>query len=136
MNGTERDRVSDEDVSSLGEMLRDLSRNAGDLIRGEVQMAASEISRKVSRAGKNSQLVTVGASVAYAGFLAIIAAAIIGLSLIIPAGWAALAIGVAMLLAGAITMHIGKQRLSNDFLPGETINNLREDTKWMRDQLM
>ncbi|SPF34959.1 conserved hypothetical protein [Syntrophobacter sp. SbD1] len=136
MNGTERDRVSDEGASSLGEILGDLSRNAAELIQGEVQMASAEMSRKVSRVWKDSQLVTVGACVAYAGFLAIIAAAIIGLSLIIPAGWAALAIGVAALLAGAITMRIGKKRLNNDFLPSETINTFREDTKWMRNQLM
>ena len=136
MKDTERDRASDQGVSSLGDILRDLSKSGLDLIQGEVRLAASEMSQKVSRAGKNAQLVTIGASVTYAGFLLILAAAVIALSVIIPAGWAALVVGVTVLLAGVMTMLIGKKRLRDeDFIPRETIDTLKEDTKWMRDQL-
>lgn len=137
MNGTERDRVRDEGIfSSLGSIFRDLTRNAGDLVRGEIQLAAAEMTRKATKAGKDSLLVTIGAFVLYAGFLAIIAAAVIGASLLIPAGWAALIIGVVIVIAGATTMLIGKRRIRRDILPRETIDTLREDSKWMRKQLM
>ncbi len=137
MKDTERDGASDQGVSSLGDILRDLSKSSLDLIQGEVRLAASEMSQKVSRAGKNAQLVTIGASVTYAGFLLILAAAVIALSVIIPVVWAALVVGVTVLLTGAVTMFIGKKRLRDeDFIPRETINTLKEDTKWMRDQLM
>ncbi len=136
MNGTERDRVSDEGIfSSLGSILRDLTRNAGDLVRGEIQLAAAEMTRRATKAGKNSLLVTIGAFVLYAGFLSIIAAAVIGLSVLIPAGWAALSIGVVIVIAGAITMLIGKRRIRRDILPRETMDTLREDSKWMRNQV-
>ena len=127
---------SGQGVSSLGDILRDLSKNTGDLIRGEMKLAAAEMSRKVSKVGKDSQLVTIGAFVAYGGFLFILAAAAIALSLLIPDGWAALVVGVAVLPAGIIIMRTGKKRLNEGFLPRETINTLREDTKWMRDKLM
>ena len=137
MKGTERDGASDRDASSLGEILRDLYKSSHDLIQGEVRLAASEMSQKVSRAGKNAQLVTIGASITYAGFLLILAAAVIALSVLIPVGWAALVVGVTALLTGAITMLIGRKRLRDeDFIPHKTIDTLKEDTKWMRDQLM
>ena len=137
MNHTERDRASEQGEFSLGYILRDLSRNVLVLVRDEVQLAAAEMSRKVSEAGKDLQLTTIGASVAYAGFLFILAAAVIWLSFLIPAGWAALVVGVTVLLAGVITMRTGKKRLSNhDFTPSETIDMIKADTKRMRDQLM
>jgi uncharacterized membrane protein HdeD (DUF308 family) len=74
--------------------------------------------------------VIIGASVAYAGFLLILAAAVIALSVVIPAVWAALVVGAAVLLAGTITMRIGQKRRSQeDFIPRQTINTLREDAK-------
>jgi predicted phage tail protein len=95
------------------------------------------MSRKVSRAGNSLQLVTIGAFVIYAGFLLVLAAAVIALSVFIPIGWAALVVGVTVLLAGAITMLIGKKRLSkSNFIPHETIDTIKADTKWMHDQLM
>ncbi len=138
MHRTEHNGAPDEEPSSsLGDIVRDLSKNALDLVRDEVQLAAAEMSRKVSKAGSDLQLMTIGASVTYAGFLLILAAAVIALSVFIPAGWAALAVGLATLIAGAITMRIGRRRLSRDnFIPSETIDTMKADTKWMRDQLM
>ncbi len=137
MNGTERDKASDPGVSSLGDALKDLSRSVFELLGSEVRLAAGEVSQKVSRAGKDSQFVAVGASIIYAGFLLVLASAVIALSALIPLGWAALIVGFAAMAAGAITVRIGKKRLGEeDFLPRETLNSLREDTKWMRNQLM
>lgn len=134
---TQHDRVSDQGESSLGDILRDLSKNAIDLVRGGVLLAAAEMSRKVSSAWKDSQLITIGAFITNAGLLLILAAAVIALSLVIPVGWAAFAVGVAALIAGAITIRIGKRRISEtDLLPRETIDTLKEDTKWTRKRLM
>ncbi len=100
-------------------------------------MAVGEVSKNVSIAGKDSRLVAIGASIAYAGFLLVLAAAVIALSAFIPLGWAALAVGCAVMLAGATAILIGKKRLrEGEFLPRDTLKTLKEDTKWMRNQLM
>jgi hypothetical protein len=137
MYRTEHDGASDRGEPSLGDILRDLSKNTVDLARSGVQLAMAEVSRKVSKAGKDSQIITIGAFITYAGFLFVLAAAVIALSLLIPVGWAAFAVGVAALIGGAITIRIGKKRISEEnLLPSETLDTLKEDAKWMRNQLM
>lgn len=137
MYRTEENKASGKAESSLGDILSDFSKNALDLARSGVQLAVAEMSQKVSRAGKDSELITIGAFILYAGVLFILAAAAIALSLVIPAGFAALAVGAAALIAGAVVIRIGIKRIRQEnLLPSETIETLKEDSKWMRNQLM
>jgi hypothetical protein len=137
MYRTEHDDVAGPGGSSLGDLLRDLSSNVSNVARRGIELAAAEVSRKVSKAGKDSQLIMIGAFIAYAGFLFILAAAVIALSLLIPIGWATFSVGFTVLVAGAIAIRTGKKRISEgDLLPNETIDTFKEDTRWMRNQLM
>jgi len=142
MNVTEEERATEfrssrpvSDDSALGDILKDLFRNGLDLIRGEVRLAAAEMSWKFSKQRKITQLVAIGASVAYAGFLSILAALVIALSAVMPAAWAALVVGVAAILTGTIVLLVAmKNRGKEDFIPRRTIDTLKEDAKWMRNQ--
>lgn len=137
MNGNEPRRAGNGGLPSLGETLSDLSRNALILLEGQTRMATGEVSRKVTAVRKDSQLVAAGAFVAYAGFFFILGAVVMALSLVIPLVWATLIVGVATVAAGAVTISVGRKRLGGrDFLPRETYKNIKEDAKWMRDQLM
>ena len=137
MYRTEHDDVAGPGGSSLGDLLRDLSSNVSNVARRGIELAAAEVSRKVSKAGKDSQLIMIGAFIAYAGFLFILAAAVIALSLLIPIGWATFSVGFTVLVAGARAIRTGKKRISEgDLLPNETIDTFKEDTRWMRNQLM
>jgi hypothetical protein len=141
MAHTEPEGASDQGTSLLGDVLRDLFRNAFDLVRDEVQLASrevgSEMSRKVSKTFDDSRLVAIGAFVVFAGFLLILVAAVTALSVFIPTSCTALAVGVTTLLAGAITMRSGKKRLSEDNpITGESVHLFEEDTTWMRNHPM
>ena len=122
-------------LSSLGDISSDLFSNALSLVRDEIRMATAEMSRKVVEAGKSSTIMTVGGFVLYAGFIFLLLAAALGLSNVIPPGWAFLLIGVAALAAGGILGMVGKKRLEADIRPSETIDAAKEDTKWMRNKL-
>ncbi|MDR3556921.1 MAG: phage holin family protein [Syntrophobacteraceae bacterium] len=121
--------------SSLGDVSSDLLRNVLNLVRDEIRMASAEIWQKAANAGKSSTMLTVGGFVLYAGFIFLLAAAALGLSLVIAPVWAFLVVGAAALVVGATLTMIGKRRLSADILPRETIDTAKEDTKWMRNQL-
>ena len=123
--------------SRLGDILADLYRNVFDLVQGEVKLAGAEISSILSRQIKRSLLVAVGTSIAFAGFLFVLAACAIALSSVMPAVWAALVVGIPVLLTGTIIMLIGSKKLGEaDFIPRRAIDTMGEDAKWMRDQLM
>jgi len=137
MNGIERDDYLEHDAPSLGAILKDLSRNTIKLIRGEIRLAAGEVSGKAAKAVKVSQLMAMGAFLVYAGILFILAAAAMGLSMVIQPVWAVLIVGVAAVLAGAIMMLYGKKKIGREgILPSETINTFKKDAKWMREQFM
>lgn len=138
MDHTERERTGNRDVNGLsliGGITGDLVRNAVTLVRNEIRMAGAEITSQISSAGKNSTLVTIGAVFAFAGLLYLLLAATAGLAILIPVPLAALAVGGATFILGGIILIAGKRRLRADVIPRETIDTVKEDTKWMRNQL-
>ena len=65
-----------------------------------------------------------------------IAAAILGLSNALAPWLAALVVGLVVIALGAGLLFFGKSRLDADALvPHRTLNSLREDEAWIRDQL-
>ena len=68
----------------LGELFSELARETSTLVRQEVALAKAEIAQKTSQVGKNIGFLVVGGAVAYAAFLALMAAAIIGLAHVMP----------------------------------------------------
>lgn len=120
----------------LADTLEDLYKNALDFARSQIRLAAAETSWKITRESKSFQLMALGVSIACAGFLLILTAAVIALSAIMPAVWAALILGGTVLVTGTITVRTAQKRLRREehFIPRQVIASLREDAKWVRDQ--
>lgn len=121
---------------SLGELFGDLAREVSTLVRQEAALAKAELSQKASRVGMHVASLAAGGAVAYAGFLAIVAA-IIGLLAEAGLDW-----WVSALIVGAIVGAIGgflvmkgiKALKSEDLTPRQTIESLKEDAQWARRQ--
>ena len=62
------------DTRSLGELLTELSRETATLVRQEVALARTELTRNVARVQRHAMLIVAGGVIAYAGLLAIVAA--------------------------------------------------------------
>jgi hypothetical protein len=77
-----------------------------------------------------------GAAVAYAGLLAILAAIILGLATVMPAWLAALLVGVIVASIGYLLVQKGQSDLKRqNLMPQQTIQSLKEDSEWMKEQL-
>jgi uncharacterized membrane protein YqjE len=127
--------MPEKDDRSIGELIADLSRETTTLVRQEVQLAKAEMSQKASRVGKNVGFLVVGGVVAYTGLLAIVAAVIIVLGNAIPLWVSALAVGLVIAIVGLILVLKGANTLrQEDPTPQETIETLKEDREWLRDQ--
>jgi hypothetical protein len=121
---------------SLGELFSELSQEASTLIRQEVQLAKAEVTRKASQAGKEAAFVAAGGFIAYAGFLALIAAAILGVAEFLPLWLAALLIGVIVAGAGYLILQKGLNGLKEiNPAPRRTIESLKEDKEWLKQQV-
>jgi hypothetical protein len=128
---------SRKDERSLGELFGDLARDMGALFRQEVQLATTEMTHKATHAAKDLAVIAVGALVAYAGLLGIVAALIIGLAAAGLSWWqAALLVGFVVAAIGAVLVQRGLGALKHaDLAPRETIDTLKEDAQWAKDQM-
>ena len=121
---------------SLGDLFADLSRETRTLLRQEMELAKTEISRKASQAGKASASLAIGGFIAYAGFLAIVAAIIIGLAALIPAWLSALIVGLVVVGIGYFFIQKGLNDLKpQELVPKQTIESLKETTTWAQNQI-
>ncbi len=126
-----------KDDRSLGELLGDLMQQTGTLVRQEVKLATTELSDKASRVGKDIGALAIGGAVAYAGFLALLAAVIIGLGQLGLTWWlAALIVGVVVVAIGGLMVQKGLTALKHqNMAPQQTITSLKEDQAWAKEQI-
>lgn len=124
------------DERSLGDLFAELSREVSTLVRQEVHLAKAEVSQKASQAGRNVAFVALGGFIAYAGFLALIAALILGLSEFM-AGWlAALLVGLIICAVGYLLVQKGINELKRvNPVPRRTVESLKEDAEWVKQQM-
>jgi len=124
-----------KDERSLGDLFAELATETSTLVRQEVQLAKTELTQKVTSAGKDAGMIGAGGALAYAGLLAIIAAVIIGLGHLIGMGWSALIVGLVVVGIGYVLIQQGLNALKRiDPAPRETIESLKEDKEWVKEQ--
>jgi hypothetical protein len=123
------------DERSLGELFADLARETSTLVRQEVTLAKTELTQKVSQVGRDGGKIGIGGAIAYAGFLAVVAALILGLGQFLPLWLSALIVGLVVAGIGYGVLQSGVSALKRaDLTPQETIETLKEDAEWAKEQ--
>ena len=120
----------------LGDLFGDLATDMSNLVRQEVTLAKVEITQKAKYVGRNVGYLVIGGAVAYAALLAIIAAIIMLLAKVVPGWGSALIVGA--VVGGIGWMLIGKAMTAlqeADLTPRETVETLKEDATWMKEQI-
>ena len=122
---------------SLGELFSDLARDMGLLVRQEISLAGTELTRSASRAGREIGLLAVGGLIAYAGVLGLGAALILALAQAGMQWWqAALLVGLVAAVIGAFLVTRSLAALKRmDLAPRRTMDSLKEDTQWAKEQI-
>jgi len=125
-----------KDERSIGELFGDLARETSTLVRQEVELAKTELTQKATQVGKNIGFLVAGGAVAYAGFLALIAAIAIGLGQLGLPWWiATLLVALVVGGVGAFLVMKGLNALKNESMaPERTIATLKEDVEWAKAQ--
>ncbi len=125
-----------QDNRSLGELFAALAGDTGTLVRQEIALATTEMTQKATRVGKDLGFLLAGGAVAYAGFLAILAAIAIGLGQLGLPWWVAtLLVGLVVAGIGGFLVMRGISALRQETaLPQQTIDTLKEDAEWAKAQ--
>lgn len=125
-----------QDNRSLGELFSALATDTSTLVRQEVELAKTEMTQKATRIGKDLGFLLAGGAVAYAGFLAILAAIAVGLGQLgVPWWLAALLVGVVVAGIGGFLVMRGLTALRQESpVPERTVETLKEDIEWAKAQ--
>ncbi len=125
-----------QDQRSLGELFGDLARDTGTLVRQEVELAKVEVTQKATRVGKDIGFLVAGGAVAYAGFLALVAAIAIGLGQLgVPWWLATLLVALVVGGVGGFLVMQGLNALKREtIVPERTVQTLKEEVEWAKVQ--
>ncbi len=124
-----------QEEQTLTGLLRELFQESKTLLRQEIDLAKVEMSKKVSRAGKDLIFVGIGAALACGGLLVLLAAAVLIVAQILPPWIAALVVGFVVVAIGYGLIQKGLNDLKNvSPVPHHAINALKEDKQWEAQQ--
>ena len=122
------------DQRSLGELIAELSRETATLVRRELDLARTELTKTATRQLRHVAKIAVGGALAYAGLLLLLAAAAYGLYAAGAAPWlAALIVGIIVAVVGGLLVKGGVSALQKaDFTPVQTVDSLKETARWAK----
>ena len=107
------------------------------LVRQEIQLATAELTLSAEAIGRGIAFLVVGGAVAYAAFLAVLAAIILAL------GEAGVALWLAALIVGAVVAVVAYVLITRaldtlqtaSLVPRQTLATLEEDEAWLKEQI-
>ena len=98
----------------LGDLFGDLSRQMSTLVRKEIDLARTEVTSRARAATQDAALVGAGGLLAYAGLL----------------------VSVVVMAIGAALIWRGREGLrTTNLAPERTIETLKEDAEWAKEQI-
>ena len=121
-----------KDERSLGELFAELSRETGQLVRKEVELAKTEMTAKARTAGAAAAVVAAGGALVHAGLLVLLAAIVIGLAQVGVTPWlSALLVALLTMGVGYLLVNRGRAQLQRTSVaPTQAIESLKETATW------
>lgn len=125
-----------QEETSLGDLFSRLSEQASALIRQEIQLAQTEMTRKATKAGRDAAVIALGGLIALGAFFSVIAALILVLAQVMEAWLAALIVAIVLAIVAALLIQYGISKLKQiDPAPRRTIETMRENKEWLTQQI-
>lgn len=139
-----RERVSESEGQSPAESARSVAHLMGELVadaqhmfRREIDLARQEVRDDVSQAVRGGAMLGAGGAVAAVGGLFILFSIVYLLSEVFGINlWVSyLIVGVILAIIGGILLLVGRSQVQQvDPAPRETIDSLRKDVEWAKEQ--
>ena len=123
--------------ASIGDLIKAMSADLSRLVRDEIQLAQTEISAKAKRAGVGVGAFGGAGVLALYGLAVLIAAAVLGLALVMPAWLAALIVGIVVLAIAGVVALFGKKKVDEaaPVVPQRTVASVKEDVAEIKESI-
>lgn len=118
---------------SMADVLKDVVSNVQDMVRGEVRLAKAELREEATRSASAAKLIGIGGGLALLGAGFVLVAITQLLALVMPAWVASLLVGGVLAIAGFVLLSKGRAQFTVP-TPHKTIENVKENVQWMKDQ--
>ena len=117
------------DDQAVGELIQQLSQQTAALVRGEIQLATSELQEKGKKAGVGAGMFGGAGLVALYGVGALIAAAILGIGTFLEPWLAGVIVGAVLLAVAGILALTGKKQVeqAGPPLPEQAVESAKRD---------
>src|SRR4051794_15707061 len=121
-----------QDERSLGDLLAELSRETGTLVRKEVELATTEMTAKARKAAADAGIAAAGGALVHAGLLVVLAAFVLGLAELGVAPWlSAVIVGILTIVIGYVLVNKGLANMRRTtVVPTQTVETLKENARW------
>lgn len=129
---------------SIGSLIKDLRDETLTLFKQEIALVRTEVSEKVSQAGRDAAKIPAGALIAYLGLvLMAVGLCILGAFALVEAGLGLLlsyvisfiVIGLIVAIVGIVIAKRGASRLGHeDITPHQTIASAKETAQWAKEK--
>jgi membrane protein len=122
---------------SVSQLVQQMSAQISALVRDELALATAEMKRKGAKAGIGIGMGGAGAVVALLGLGALVAAAILGLAIVLAPWLAALIIGAVLLVIAGVISAAGltQVRKSAPPLPEQAVQSTKRDIETVKESV-
>lgn len=121
--------------ASLGELFAGLSSDMSSLLRDELSLAKVELKEEVTKVGRAGGMLGGAALAGYMTIVLLSFAAAWGLAEVMAVGWAFLIVAAAWAAAAGLLYLRGRDQLQSVHpKPEQTIDTLKEDVQWAKNQ--
>ncbi len=128
-----RDPVATE--PSVGELVSQLVEQTGTLVRQELALATTEMTKKATFAARQAVFIAAGLLLGVVSLLALLGALVFGLATMFALWKSALAVGI---VAGLLALVVGWKGMAAlrdmSMVPTQTLLSLKEDKQWIQQQ--
>jgi uncharacterized membrane protein YqjE len=127
--------VSQTEHRSTGEIVQDILNNIGELVRSEIVLAKTEVRDEAKKASKAGGLFAAAGLLAFYGMAAWIATCMILIAMVTPLWFAVFIMGVVLFVASGIVLVAAVQKWRELRPPERTIQTVKEDVQWAKQQI-
>jgi hypothetical protein len=125
-----------QDERSLGELLNSAAHDIGQLMRQELELAKVELREEAGKASKAGAKMGAGAVIGHLALLLASFAAAWGLAEVMHPAWAFLIVAVVYGIVAAVLFAAGRKQFREmSTVPRQTVETLKEDASWAREQV-
>jgi len=118
---------------TTGELMQDVVRDIGDIVRAELRLARAEVGEKASKAGKAAGIMGGAAVAGLLGGMCLVATCIALLATMMPLWLASLIMTVVLLIAAGGLYATGRVQLRDvNPTPERTVETLKDDIEWAK----